>query len=68
MIPAFLRRELRAGFVADEVAERARLSLELAALVGVVGDFAAGGGFFLESWVSFAWFDALSRCAMGEGV
>ena len=42
MIPPLLRRKLRIRLVADEVPERARLPLELARLVGVVGDFAAG--------------------------
>jgi hypothetical protein len=38
MIPSFLGRELCAGLVLDEIAERRLLALELAALVRPVQD------------------------------
>lgn len=38
MIPPLLSRELRPGLIRDEVPERAGLALELAGLVGPVGD------------------------------
>lgn len=41
MIPPLLGRELGARLAANEVAERARLALELARLVGPVGDASA---------------------------